>query len=182
MTGAAKWVVVTRPPKQSDDHLAILAALERHEVEYVLIGGVAASVHGSPYPTYDVDITPKSTTSNLARLAAAINQIGAKIIVDDDDSHGVAVDFDAVTLSREVTWNLVTRFGVLDLEFAPSGTAGYTDLARSATRLELGENLTVLVASLGDVIRSKAEANRAKDRRVLPELRALSEMRRKRGL
>ena len=54
------------------DLARLLEVLERHEVAYVLIGGLAAVYHGSPFPTEDADITPRADRSNLARLAAAL--------------------------------------------------------------------------------------------------------------
>ena len=70
--------------------------------------------------------------------------------------------------------NPMIRFGDLDISFHPSGTSGYEDLERTATRFDL-ERLLVPVASLADVIRSKESANREKDRQALPTLRALLE-------
>ena len=68
--------------------------------------------------------------------------------------------------------NLVTAHGELDLSFRPSGTEGYSDLARSATPVKIKDH-TVTVASLEDVIRSKQAAGRPKDLAALPLLRQL---------
>jgi hypothetical protein len=68
-------------------------------------------------------------------------------------------------------WNLATRLGDLDIAFCPSGTEGYTDLARDAQTITVADNLSVQVASLRDIIRSKQAAGRAKDAAVLPLLR-----------
>ena len=75
-------------------------------------------------------------------------------------------------LASAQTWNLVTDAGVLDIAFRPSGTQGYQDLHRDATSANLFD-VTVEIASLGDVIRSKQAANRPKDQRVLPTLREI---------
>ena len=80
--------------------------------------------------------------------------------------------FDAAGLAAAQTWNLVTDAGDLDLSFRPSGTQGYPDLRRDAIIAEIYD-VTVQIASLADVIRSKQAANRPKDQRVLPTLREI---------
>lgn len=70
--------------------------------------------------------------------------------------------------------NLVTRLGDLAVAFKPAGTAGFDDLRRDAQLIAIG-TLTLAVASLDDVIRSKEAADRPKDRRTLPILRQLRE-------
>lgn len=62
---------------------AILAALDRHQVEYVIVGGYAAQLRGATKPTTDIDVTPATTPENLDRLAAALRALGAGIRVDD---------------------------------------------------------------------------------------------------
>ena len=60
----------------------MLRVLERHHVDYVLIGGLAATLHGSPLRTGDADICPGAELDNLERLAAALTETGAKIRYD----------------------------------------------------------------------------------------------------
>jgi len=69
--------------------------------------------------------------------------------------------------------------GQLDVALEPSGTRGYQDLRRGAKKTDL-EGLTILVASLEDVIRSKEAADRPRDHAVLPDLRRTLELRRER--
>lgn len=147
------------------DFPRLVGALHRHSVAYVLIGGLAAVFHGSPFPTEDADITPAADPENLVRLAAALSELGAV-------AEGLPFACDAETLAGAQTWNLVTDAGDLDIAFQPSGTGGYPDLRRDSTEAELYD-VTVRIASLGDVIRSKQAANRPKDQRVLPALRAI---------
>jgi hypothetical protein len=86
---------------------------------------------------------------------------------------GVPFPFDPVLLETAAVWTLTTKFGDLDLVMAPAGTDGYRDLARDADELlvAVAPDLTVNVASLADVIRSKEAAGREKDRAALPLLR-----------
>lgn len=149
----------------------LFATLQRHKVVYVLIGGLAAVFHGSPFPTEDADITPDTDGDNLTRLAAALRELNARIRTEFVPT-GLPFACDAHALGGAQTWNLVTDAGDLDIAFQPSGTQGYTDLHRGAAQAELYASI-VEVASLGDVIRSKQAANRAKDQRVLPTLREL---------
>jgi predicted nucleotidyltransferase len=69
-------------------------------------------------------------------------------------------------------WNLTTDAGDLDLRFVPAGTRGFEDLVRDAVRVDI-TGITLRVASLADVIRSKEAAGREKDRAALPLLRRL---------
>ncbi len=149
----------------------LFEALGRQKVVYILIGGLAAVYHGSPFPTEDADITPEATHANLIRLAAALSELNARVRTESV-SEGLPFACDAEGLAASQTWNLVTDAGDVDVSFQPSGTRGYPDLHRDATSAEI-YNATVQIASLGDIIRSKQAANRPKDQRVLPALREI---------
>jgi hypothetical protein len=82
---------------------------------------------------------------------------------------------DEVALARNAGWTLTTSLGDLDIVTEPDGTAGFGDLRRDAIDVDLGESLTVAVASLRDIIRSKEAAGRLKDQAALPALRATLE-------
>jgi hypothetical protein len=161
---------------------AILECLERHRVRYVLIGGLAALFYGSPYITTDVDITPERSRANLVRLAAALEELDAMVVVDGLD---YPVDREHFPLTAEsidngTSWRLTTRAGRLDLALMPDGTQGYDDLRRGAQRLPISDRVDVPVAALADIIRSKQAAGREKDLAVLPTLRrALEELSRR---
>ncbi|MFT4165262.1 MAG: hypothetical protein QM650_08465 [Microlunatus sp.] len=149
----------------------LLAVLARHRVVYVMIGGMAAVTHGSPFPTEDLDITPAGAADNLERLSAALDELGARVRVEGVDQ-GLPFEHDAVSLGAVERWNLTTRCGDLDVTFVPAGTHGYDDLVKGASEVELF-GVTVAVCSLADVVRSKQAANRPKDQRALPTLREL---------
>ena len=60
------------------DPSRILEVLARHQVEFVVIGGFAAELYQAPIPpTQDIDITPRLTQPNLARLSSALDELGA---------------------------------------------------------------------------------------------------------
>ena len=160
------------------DPQEIFAALERHGVRFVVIGGVAAILHGASHVTTDVDIVPEEGRDNLARLSAALKELNARIRVAGEPE-GIPFDHSAESLARVRIWNLVTDRGNLDLTFVPSGTRGYDDLVRDAEPMTV-RGVEVPVASLADVIRSKEAAGRERDRLVLPTLRRLLERQRER--
>jgi hypothetical protein len=161
------------------DPLEILRVLERHEVGYVLIGAAAARIAGVPVVTEDVDVTPASNRENLERLATALRELGARLRTSTDPD-GVPFPVDAEMLASADTWTLTTSAGDLDIHFRPAGTRGYNDLRREASRERLARGLTVAVASLRDVIRSKEAAGRDKDLAQLPLLRRTLEQIRER--
>jgi hypothetical protein len=149
----------------------IFEVLDRHNVAYILIGGLAAVYHGSPFPTEDVDIAPQKDQANLTRLAAALRELHARVRTKSAPE-GLAFMCDADSLAAAQTWNLTTDAGDLDVTFEPAGTSGYPDLRADAAPVQL-YGVPVRVASLADVIRSKQAANRPKDQRVLPTLREI---------
>lgn len=158
----------------------ILGVLTEHEVQFVLIGGMGAVAHGSPLPTRDVDIAPEASRANLDRLANALSALDARIR-HPEIPEGLAFSCDATSLAAAIFWNLTTRFGDLDISFTPAGTTGYAGLAADAKPFRF-RGVTVQLASLADIVRSKAAADRPKDHRALPVLRELLAQQRERRL
>jgi hypothetical protein len=156
------------PSLQADE---IFVCLDRHRVLYVVVGGLAAVLHGSPLPTVDVDVCPSREPPNLDRLAVALAELDARIRTPDSPE-GVSFPHEGAFLANVELLNLVTLYGDLDLTFRPAGTEGFADLARRAEKVMI-RGVGVSVAALEDVIRSKEAADRPKDRRSLPVLRQL---------
>lgn len=152
--------------------LELLGMLVEHEVDFILIGGLAATIHGSPFATVDVDIVPRRERSNLEHLSEALRAVAARVYVSAQET--LPFEHDGASLSDAAVWNLATTFGGLDITYVPAGTSGYTDLAERAQAIDIG-GIIVRVAALEDIIRSKEAANREKDRVVLPALRQLLE-------
>lgn len=161
---------MTVPPAL--DARPILEALNRNDVAYVLIGGYAALQYGATRPTQDIDVTPSTETENLGRLAAALKEMGAGIRVNDI-LEGLPFDTSAEALRGVKMLNLRTPHGDVDLTFDPAGVDGYPDLVRSAVA-KVVDGVTVQLAALDDIIRSKTAAARNKDFEALPELEALA--------
>ena len=150
----------------------VIDTLNRHGVRYVLIGGVAATLHGSPLRTGDTDVCPDARPDNLVNLAAALRDLNARIRTEGVDG-GLPFSCDAAFLSRAGLLNLETDAGDLDLSYTPIGTGGYDDLIEHVVRFDL-DGVTAPVAALSDVIRSKTAANRPKDHATLPILEELA--------
>lgn len=169
-------------PRELDGE-AMAAALNRHDVRYVVVGGYGAQLHGSPGVTYDLDITPERSTENFERLAEALSEMDARIRIAGDDD-GVPLTFDGRSLEQQfpVMANLTTRFGNLDLTFSPAGPRGqpftFSQLQERSVTITMPE--PVPVASLDDIIASKESANRPKDRATLPLLYELRDQLRQR--
>lgn len=165
-------------PRRRLDPQRILSTLLDRDVEFVVIGAIAALAQGVPMITEDLDITPAREPGNLERLAAALRELDSRLRIPNDPA-GIEFPIEPRFLGSVDSWTLETPSGDLDLLFAPSGTAGYEDLKREALSLRLwGHN--VPVASLRDLIRMKEAAGRPKDIAQIPALRQTLEVVRER--
>lgn len=154
------------------DPVSICTILRDEEVDFVVLGGFAAIVRGSSLSTRDIDVIPSSDRSNLDRLGRALTRMNAKIRISGDS---VPTKIDGAFLANMPHMlNLVTDFGEMDLTFSPAGSAGdFEGWKKGATLEIIDDGLTVLVASLDDIIDSKRAANRPKDQMALPYLESL---------
>lgn len=150
----------------------IFAVLVEEGVHFVLVGGLAAVLHGSPLPTVDIDVLPQRSDENLERLAIALNRVGAKLRTEGEP---VEVHLDAAVLKvMPLRIDLATEYGDLDLMFEPSGPRpGYAAWDEEASDMTIGDGIVIRVASLESVIDSKRAADRPKDHRALPYLESL---------
>jgi predicted nucleotidyltransferase len=154
---------------------AILEALERHGVRYVVIGGAAAQARGWSEPTDDIDVTPERSEANLARLVNALHELDAGFRVDPDrypDGFRPPGGFDSRTFRSQVSVAFTCGHGDFDVVLIPDGTTGYEEIVQAATQETLpGTRIVVAVASADTILHSKATADRAKDRAVLDRMR-----------
>jgi hypothetical protein len=154
------------------DPVAICRILNEERVNYVVVGGFASVILGSPLPTEDIDVLPDRAEGNLERLAQALSRMNAMIRTDGE---AVPARIDGAFLANmPFMLNLVTDFGIVDLTFEPSGPlGGFHDWNWGASSEEVADGLIIRVASLDDIIASKRAANRDKDLRALPYLESL---------
>jgi hypothetical protein len=160
----------------SFDPVEICSVLAEEGVDFVVLGGFAAIIHGAPLPTEDIDVIPSREGGNSERLARALKRLGAKIRTGGEP---VETNIDAAFIqSMPRMLNLTTRYGDIDLVFTPSGAlTSYEQWRARSRRAQLREGLIVAVADLDDIIASKVAANRPKDQRSLPYLESLREQR-----
>jgi len=155
------------------DAAAIVHALQGHGIDFVVIGGIAGQLWGSPTITQDLDICYSREKSNLERLASALRELKARL---RGVKEVVPFRLDARTLAAGDSFTFTTDLGDLDCLGTPTGTNGYADLSQGAELVDLG-GMKVLVTSLDDLIRMKRAAGRAKDRIELEILGAVRDER-----
>jgi len=147
---------------------AILAALERHGVRYVLIGGLAANAHGVRRTTRDVDVIVERSDDNLERLAAAARELDVASPVIDSRMQELD-PLDPADLARASNVSLDTRDGELDVMNDAKGAPPFDRLsARAVVVVVLG--VRVPVAGLDDLIALKHAAGRDVDLRDIADL------------
>jgi hypothetical protein len=150
---------------------SLIQALAKGQVEFILIGGVAATAHGSARLTQDVDAVYSRTPENLRRLAEALAPFKPYL---RGAPPGLPFRWDVATLQRGLNFTLTTELGPLDLLGEIPGGGTYLDLEAGAIRLRVFE-VECLCLSLKQLIRSKRAAGRPKDLEALAELEALAD-------
>jgi hypothetical protein len=155
------------------DPRPILGVLVRHEVRFVVIGGIAASLQGSTTITNDFDICYARDQENLERLVTALTELGAMLRGPQEP---VAFRLDARALKAGLNFTFDTKYGPFDCLGEAGGSFDYDQLRRNADAMNLvGTNVSV--ASLDDLIRMKRAAGRNKDLIEIENLSALREVR-----
>jgi predicted nucleotidyltransferase len=152
--------------------LHALRTLQDFGVRFVVIGGIAARLWGSPTMTNDTDVCYARDTRNLERLAESLQSLHARLRGVGED---VPFLLDAQTLANGQNFTFVTDDGSLDVLGLPSGVDGFEELSRNAVEFDVGEGLKLPVCDLDDLIRMKRAAGRPKDRIELEVLAAVRE-------
>ena len=151
------------------DPYALLQALERQRVTYIVIGALGRVLHGSGEVTDGLDIVPSTREENLRRLGLALDELNAH----RPDGKPPVLERDLV--GRGVL-ELDTDAGELKIVPEPAGTHGYDDLRRRAERPPVGQGLRPALASLDDHARMLAALDREQDRQPLIALQRLIEL------
>ena len=157
------------------DFLNILHIFQKHEVDYIIVGGVCAVLHGSPISTFDIDIVHSREPSNIDRLLKALEELEAQY----RDPAGRIIKPKRSHLSSPGHQLLMTKDGPLDLLGEISKGRDYNELLKKTAILILSENLRVRLLNLETLIQTKEEAARDKDIAILAILKRTLEEKRK---
>ncbi len=150
-----------------------LQDLHRAGVEFIIVGGVAAAVHGATRVTQDLDIVYARTPENIARLAAALAPHRPYL---RGAPPGLPFRWNAETIRRGLNFTLTTALGDLDLLGEIAGGGGYPELLPHTRVFTLaGAELRCL--GLARLIHVKRAAGRPRDLEAIAELEALREER-----
>ena len=155
----------------SFDPVLALRRLVEHRVEFVVIGGIAGRLLGSPTVTNDLDICYARNDENHAHLAEALVSLNARLRGVDEE---VPLQLDAKTIANGDSFTFITDAGSLDILGTPSGTNGFEDLVRTATDVNL-DGITVKVCDIEDLLRMKRASARPKDLIEVEVLNAVRE-------
>jgi len=153
----------------------LLRALDKHAVEFVIIGGVAGLAHGSAYPTYDLDVVYAREEPNLKRMAAALRELGVWLRGAPQD---LPLQVDAETLAQGSNFTFASEFGHFDILGQVDGVRDYEAL-RVHALTERVEGVTVRIASIDHLISMKRAANRPKDQLMLEEYIVIADLERR---
>lgn len=152
---------------------AILRQLTNSDVEFVIVGGVAAAAQGSVRPTYDLDLCYRRTPENMERLASALAPLHPRL---REAPEYLPFQWDAQTLERGLNFTLQTEAGAVDLLGEVAGLGSYEQVLAASEEMEL-YGMSVHVLTLEGLIAAKRAAGRPRDLEHLLELEALLELR-----
>src|SRR5215212_11532447 len=150
---------------------APLRLLGEHKVKCVIVGGVAAAIHGSSLVTSDLDVCYARHATNLKQLAEALQSVHARL---RNAPEGLPFILDAETLKRGLNFTFTTDIGDLDLLGEVRGIGSYEAVVAGSIKVELF-GYQFVVMDIGKLIRAKRAAGRPKDLLALPELEAIQE-------
>lgn len=154
------------------DFEKLLTLLANNGVQFVIVGGLAITIHGSSYVTFDLDICYARDDDNLTRLVQALKPINPRL---RGAPSGIPFRFDEETVRKGLNFTLTTALGDIDLLGEVTGIGDFSAVAAASMMVELfGHDYSVL--TLDALIISKRAAGRPKDLQVLPELEALREI------
>ena len=147
----------------------LLKALAREGVEFVVVGGVAANLHGSSQSTKDFDVLAPLTVDNCRRILAALGPFSPRCY---QTLGKPPVQRTAEDLARFKNLYFLTDLGIIDLLGSLPPVGDYSVVASRAVTITLF-GIDVRMLSLDDLIAVKQHVGRPKDKSVEIELRAI---------
>lgn len=152
--------------KPIPDFLEILRILTEHEVNFIVVGGVCAVLHGSPVATFDLDIVHCRDPGNLDRLISVLQKMDAYYRGRGDQRVTPKLSH----LSSPGHQLLMTQFGPLDILGTIGTGHSYNDLLEHTVEVKVS-GLKLRILDLEWLIKVKEESISDKDKAVLPILR-----------
>ena len=149
--------------------LDLLKRLEQHQVEFVVVGGIAGVFHGSQLVTEDVDVCAPLTLLNLERIVRALRGLSPRFRMHPKQ---IPLPDDVEELLGFKNLNLVTDQGQLDILSEITGIGDYDRVAPQTISIDIG-GVACRVLSLDALIKSKKAINLPKDRQAVIELEAI---------
>lgn len=149
----------------------ILKSLIEQEVEFVIVGGVAITAHGSAYLTQDLDFCYSRTNENLKKIVTALSEYSPRFRGFPAELPFV---FDISTLRNGTNFTFKTTIGDVDLLGEVAGVGNFDGVLKSSEYKSLF-GFRVRVLTIDGLIKAKTAAGRTKDLLILPELKALRE-------
>lgn len=159
----------------SEDFEGLLGVLAEGRVDYILIGGFAATAHGSARATFDLDVVYSREAGNLERLAATLQRFAPYL---RGAPPGLPFRLDLPTLRAGLNFTLSTTLGPLDLFGEITAGGGYDDLIGHTVVLEIFGHPCRCI-TLDKLIEVKRAGGRPKDLESIAELESLREERNK---
>jgi len=153
------------------DFARLFGALHKTGVEYIIIGGVAATVHGSSRLTQDVDVCYARSDANLDRVVRALRPLKP---YPRGAPRGLPFEWSAATLRAGLNFTLTTTAGDIDLLGELTGGGTYDDLIAHTMEVTLFTHRTRCL-NLEWLIATKRAAGRPRDLEAIAELEALRE-------
>jgi hypothetical protein len=155
------------------DYEKLLKALHRHHVEFIVVGGFAAIVHGSARYTDDLDLVYRRTPENIARLVTAMSPFEPYL---RGAPPGLPFEWSAKVVAAGLNFTLTCSIGAVDLLGEIVGGGTYDALHPNSSPIPLFGTQT-LVLDLPWLIRVKRAAGRRKDLEAVAELELIQEER-----
>jgi hypothetical protein len=153
------------------DFSRLLAALADGGVEFIVVGGLAATAHGATRLTQDVDVVYSRSADNIRRLVKAMTPLTPYL---RGAPRGLPFNLDEETMRRGLNFTLTTVAGDIDLLGEIVGGGGFEDLKSHTVSITLfGKDCLCL--DLPTLIHVKRAAGRARDLEAISELEALLE-------
>lgn len=148
------------------DFKALLHLLTQNEVEFIIVGGAAATAHGSARLTTDLDVVYRRTNENIARIVNALRPIQPYL---RGAPPGLPFDWSVQTIQKGLNFTLISTLGSLDLLGEIVGGGGYDQLLPETIKVEIA-GVDCLCLALDRLIKVKRAAGRPKDLEVVAEL------------